>query len=142
MVCELYSKKAKFILTSLSPRIFSSTEMYEQEEHARLKAAYIANAGPEKFKLKLRQGKPKRPPTAYFHFLAHMRKTLRVSKDILKALDFYFIIILFTEDVSLTAFLSPCKLVETGRQTSGSEGDQQEGWREVETHGLRSESTL
>lgn len=60
---------------------------YLQEEHQRAKAEYIANAGPEKFKLKLRQGKPKRPPTAYFHFLAFMRKTLRVS---LRSYSFFF----------------------------------------------------
>ena len=46
-----------------------------------IKAEYLKNHGPEKFKLKMRQGRPKKPPTAYFHFLAHMRKVLMDGPD-------------------------------------------------------------
>ncbi|QDZ20357.1 HMG-box domain-containing protein [Chloropicon primus] len=65
------------VLKTEDRKDFDDKAAVEKEKYAKAKAEYLANAGPEKFKLKMNHGKPKRPPTSYFHFLAYMRKTLR-----------------------------------------------------------------
>ena len=60
---------------------FVAKAQAEKDDYLKRKAEYVAAGGPEKFKLKLRQGQPKKPPTAYFHFLAHVRKCLKVGSS-------------------------------------------------------------
>mmetsp|Transcript_10584 Transcript_10584/g.37555 ORF Transcript_10584/g.37555 Transcript_10584/m.37555 type:complete len:261 (+) Transcript_10584:775-1557(+) len=64
-------------MTKEDKKDYDAMALVEKADYVRRKAEYVKNAGPEKFRLLRNNGKPKRPPTSYFHFLAFMRKTLR-----------------------------------------------------------------